>query len=315
MSISFILSGMEILNSASCLGKNFLNGFLQSASTFEHLLQYYEHEVLRSTYKIFLLLNFVIYNGTLLFTYKILLPGFEYFFEFRNDGNNIFSYLMIIFWFLPVNIIMTIINIEWFDTILQHTAISTVTAIASTKHASSTTLSHASGVSGPTLNNFIQKWVETITNAIALVIINLFFSFTLSCIGKISKILYICLLPFYHSWCTFDYAWSRLGWNMNQRINYIECDWAYMFGFGLIQTLITFAFPNSVFDSIGLNFTMIALLIPVVKIKTADVLQKEFIFRLPLLTPLRMLFNGVMKLFKKGGGYPPPNPPLSAING
>lgn len=65
--------------------------------------------------------------------------------------------------------------------------------------------------------------------------------FPVAHIGEILSIIHMCML---YSLYAFEYKWCKLGWELPERLRYIETNWPYFVGFGLPLAVLT-ALPQS----------------------------------------------------------------------
>jgi len=76
-------------------------------------------------------------------------------------------------------------------------------------------------------------------------------------IYMLNQILFHVHISFLYSLYAFEYKWFNMGWNILDRLNYIETRWPYYFGFGLSLSILT-SLPSSYI----LSATLFAFLFP-----------------------------------------------------
>ncbi len=84
-------------------------------------------------------------------------------------------------------------------------------------------------------------------------------------INGINQILFHFHISSLYSLYAFEYKWVNMGWNIKERLNYIETKWPYFFGFGLSLSLIT-----SLSTSYVLNATLFAFLFPALLLSAVE---------------------------------------------
>ncbi|XP_063222927.1 etoposide-induced protein 2.4 homolog isoform X2 [Bacillus rossius redtenbacheri] len=62
-------------------------------------------------------------------------------------------------------------------------------------------------------------------------------------LGEVLSLVHLCML---YSLYAFEYKWCNMGWELHQRLTFIENNWPYFLGFGLPLAVVTSLHPSYV---------------------------------------------------------------------
>lgn len=110
-------------------------------------------------------------------------------------------------------------------------------------------------------------------------------------IGNIISMLHMCLL---YSLYAFEYKWFNMGWEVNKRLAFIECNWPYFAGFGLPLALLTYMISSFV-----LSGCVFAILFPLFIIggNEADLNPLHYDYPFRIFSPVISLSDGIFRIF------------------
>lgn len=136
---------------------------------------------------------------------------------------NLLTYLFSAFWVLPLILLSRIVTALWFQDIAESSFRGRPQPFRST-------------------SQFIaDNLFSFLIQLLFLVQANLFCFFPIQSLGQLMNILHLSLL---YSLYSFEYKWFNMGRELPRRLDYIELNWPYFFGFGLPLALFTHFLPN-----------------------------------------------------------------------
>lgn len=130
------------------------------------------------------------------------------------------SYIFGAFWVLPVFLLSRLVSALWYQDIAD--------------------AAYRKSRGRPQLPN-LSKLIADLLFSILIQVIFLLQSMLVSKIpisgvGQMISLLHICLL---YSLYAFEYKWFNMGWEVHQRVRYLETNWPYFAGFGLPLAVLT----------------------------------------------------------------------------
>lgn len=177
------------------------------------------------------------------------------------------------FWVLPLFILSRFVNAFWFQDIAE----CTFNMGARSKSSRSVSFFIAD-----TLFSLIIQ---------ALFLIQAVMLGKLLYIGQIASIFHLSLL---YSLYSFEYKWFYYGWELHRRLNFIESNWPYFFGFGLPLALLT-----SIPQSYLLSGSIFSTLFPIFIISSNEA-KPNRIFRndyaIEIFAPVVFLSNRIFQM-------------------
>lgn len=162
-----------------------------------------------------------------------MLPGLHYITTILggnpNSWETIQLFLRMIFnfsWVLPIFVLSKIVSGLWFQDIADE--------------------AYRFRKGRPTMFPNISKFVADTSFSLLVQILFLIQIFIVSFIpkniGAVLCFIHMCLL---YSLYSFEYKWVNMGWELDKRLSYVECNWPYFIGFGIPLTILT-SMPESI---------------------------------------------------------------------
>lgn len=242
-----------------------------------------EGKILKRTLQCCGLNGGVFWLSILLFEYG-LLPLVQYFlviiFGQRSEiGSTAWSithsFLSIIFralWILPLMVLSKVVNSLWFQDIADS--------------------AYRYSRGRPQLLPSIGKLVADITfsfliQAAFLIQASLVSYFPVAPFGYLFALIHNCML---YSLYSFEYKMYNMGWELHKRLNFIESNWPYFFGFGLPLAVLT-----SLTSSWIISGCIFSILFPlfIISANEASPVTSTTPARLPLFSPVIALSNTI----------------------
>ncbi|KAL7751997.1 hypothetical protein RI367_002525 [Sorochytrium milnesiophthora] len=159
----------------------------------------------------------------------------------------VLSVLYYVLWVYPVYALTFILNSMWYQDIADLTYV-----LHSSKSSGTQGVQAASKVAArKQKTSFVQTVVEEVYRAllflaflaIASVLYMVPLPAPLNSLGALFSFTHVAWLYGYYS---FEYKWIIRGWSLEQRMRYVEENWAYFAGFGFPCTMMTFFFSTVV---------------------------------------------------------------------
>lgn len=151
----------------------------------------------------------------------------------------VFQFLQVVLWLLPVYFISFVLNAVYYEEI--------------SVHAYRLLL----GKPPPAQYRQLHATVTDEIYRVLLLAVFLTLSFVVYLVPIVGPPLSFVACTWLYALYCFEYKWIIQAWSLEQRVDAVENNWAYFFGFGVPCTLATFFFPG--FASSG----VFALLFPV----------------------------------------------------
>ncbi|KAI9016989.1 etoposide-induced protein 2.4-domain-containing protein [Gaertneriomyces semiglobifer] len=192
-----------------------------------------------------LLLNGVLFLGSMFLFDHLLFPLSQRLFTKKHNHTNIstttaiptlLSTLYYLLWIYPIYTISFIVNTVYYNTIAKRAY--ELHHVQTPKSKSHTTTMNTNR--NTTLTTLLSTEIYRsllITNLLLLSTVVYF----VPIVGPMISFVMACwVLAFY----SFEYRWMMVGKGLEERVEMLECGWAYYFGFGVPCTLVTFFFPQ-----------------------------------------------------------------------
>ena len=204
-------------------------GFLDSIALHRCLIVTMKSKKIRMRLVQCVLLNGVIFLGSIMLYSYIVSPILVYFlrFFFRDAGSSLvetvaswMEWLYYLIWVIPVYLLSFVLNTIWYQDIANESMGIMAISVPSTG---------VSSLSG------------RIAEAIYRVIFNMVFLIFLTLIAKY-RLIYLLSLSFFISLNAFEFRYKNLG----DRISIIEGNWLYFLSFGFSLSLLVVQFPTLV---------------------------------------------------------------------
>lgn len=210
--------------------------------------------------------GFIFWLSLILFDY-VILPCLYYLLQliFKSQSSlatslwywmkPILTHIFDAVWRIPLFLLTRVVNALWF----QDIADSTFKGRPSLKSASKLIA-----------DTFFSLVIQTLFLLQSLIIAFIPFSW----LGQFASLFHLCLLYALYS---FEYKWSNMGWELHTRLQVIENNWPYFFGFGFPLAVLT-----SLSDSYFVSGCIFSLLFPLFIISGNEAKPKKCLTECPL---------------------------------
>lgn len=266
--------------------KYFLNGLEQASNWPKTFILFYTSSSIQKAYLTTFLLNGVLFLGG------------QVFFETFYPKSTLFGCSYVSLLGVPAYFLLLGINGKFFGKVAEKAY---QIQANQTKQKVSTT-------------NAVQSMASTIFTTILYINCGIFATL----LGKVPYIgrgLSFWMNCAIYSYYCFEYQWVYKGWNIEQRLSYMERHWAYFFGFGFPGTLLTFFLSflrsGAVFALIYPTFIIMAMMAtPKATTAYSQTLSSganaksevSLPNKLPIFYPVRKLNDGIILLVRLVGG-------------
>ncbi|XP_074602973.1 EI24 domain-containing protein tank [Brevipalpus obovatus] len=167
----------------------------------------------------------------------------------------ILSHIFDAVWRIPLFLLTRVVNALWFQDIADST------------YRGRPSLKSISKLIADTLFSLL---IQTLFLIQSLIIA--FIPFPL--LGRFASLFHLCLLYALYS---FEYKWSNMGWELHTRLQVIENNWPYFFGFGAPLAILT-----SLSDSYFVSGCIFSLLFPLFIISGNEAKPRKVLYDQPL---------------------------------
>ncbi|CAO1353700.1 unnamed protein product [Diamesa hyperborea] len=210
------------------------------------------------------LLNGVIFLCSILFFDYLLLPLLEYIITYFVGSPSAWNYIKFgisrifdAFWVLPLFVVSKIINTIFFQDIAD-------AAFEFRKGR-------------PTLIPSVSMLIADVLFSLLVQVLFLLQSMVVAFIPYAGNVLCFLHMSLLYSLYSFEYKWFNQGYELHKRLTFIESNWPYYFGFGIVLAGLT-----QLFDSFFVSGCIFSMLFPLFILSGNESSPKQISCEFPL---------------------------------